>query len=161
MGKLEEVSEKKDMREKVIAITTITVLLGIALGFVVGIYFFGFAGLFNLFGVQYDSLLTILTFILFVLIIGIFTDIFAKIPLIIFSNFSPGKYALIVGTIMIEAFFAWIAIFTADELLTGLNIPLTVELVAALVVSVSEYLLEQDDRKKKESNGNQDDYKHE
>ncbi|AXI08551.1 hypothetical protein CV093_06625 [Oceanobacillus sp. 143] len=145
MGELDEVSEKKGMREKLIAIATITVLLAIAFGLVIGFYFFGFAGLFNLFDVKYDTLFTILTFILFVLIIGIFTDILAKVPRIIFSRFLTGKYTLIVCAIMIEAFFSWIAIFTADELLTGLNVPLTVELVAALIVSIAEYLLDQDD----------------
>ncbi|RDW17583.1 hypothetical protein CWR48_13765 [Oceanobacillus arenosus] len=152
MSKLDDVSEKTSVREKLGVITVITVILTIAIGFVMGIYFFGFAGLFNLFGVKYDSLFTLLTFILFVLIICIFTDIFAKIPRIIFSHFISGKYSSIIGTIMIETCFAWIAIFTADELLTDINVPLSVELFAALVICIAEYLLEKDNEKQKQSN---------
>src|SRR5690625_5027063 len=56
----------------VIGVTVFAILI---FGIIIGIYFLGFAGVSNLFGIQYDSLSSLGIFVISVFIIGFFVEL--------------------------------------------------------------------------------------
>src|SRR5699024_11751428 len=50
----------------------------VIIAFVIGIFFFGFAGILNLFGVSIDSYLSLLLFVIAYFILGTFLDLFSR-----------------------------------------------------------------------------------
>src|SRR5699024_4794708 len=53
----------------------VTVFVILIYGIIIGIYFLGFAGVSNLFGIQYDSLSSLGIFVISVFIIGFFVEL--------------------------------------------------------------------------------------
>src|SRR5699024_9273137 len=61
-------------KEKVATIIGILLLLILVVGFVLGVFFLGFAGMFRVLGVQYDSIWALLLFVVLFFVIGFFFD---------------------------------------------------------------------------------------
>src|SRR5699024_8187671 len=62
--------------EKLITILLLTLLIGVAIAFVGGLFFFGFAVLFYLIGIEYESYTSLILFVVAFVCIGFVVDIF-------------------------------------------------------------------------------------
>ena len=66
-----------DLFEKIIVITSLTLLVVLSVTFVIGSFFFGIVGFFRLFGVQYTSPYSLIGFVLFFFLFGAVVDLFS------------------------------------------------------------------------------------
>ncbi|QOY34659.1 YrvL family regulatory protein [Anaerobacillus isosaccharinicus] len=144
-------SSFRDMNliEKVIAVTAIIFLIVFSISFALGIVYFGFAGIFSLLGVKYDSFYSLLIFVLIYYIVGIITDIFSKAFVKISSQFISGKLNLFFTRMIIDCTFTWLLIFTIDEFMNSITIPFLIEILLALLLFIIEIAFE--DKKAKHS----------
>lgn len=132
-----------NLKEK-IGITLFTI---VALSFVIGILFLGFAGAFDLLGVRYDSYFHLFIFVLSYFILGFILDIFAIGLIHLSTHYVSGKAPLFLTRMVIDCSFNWLALFTVDEFMTSISIPLYVEIIVVVLLFFMEIVFE--DKKKK------------
>lgn len=71
--------KEETFRMKLFIIITITFLLIASISFILGLFFFGTVGLFNILGVHYDSIRSIILFVLAYFLISFISDILVKV----------------------------------------------------------------------------------
>ncbi|MCO7175491.1 YrvL family regulatory protein [Sporolactobacillus kofuensis] len=71
--------ENESLSGKLFVICSLSVIILTVLALMFGIFYFGFLGLFNLLGIQYDNLLALFLFTLLFLIFSCFADVFEKL----------------------------------------------------------------------------------
>ncbi|MED3929320.1 YrvL family regulatory protein, partial [Priestia megaterium] len=71
---------------KALTVIFITLIVIIAISLMLGAFVFGFIGLFKIFGVQYDSFLSLLIFLLLFFIIGFIVDLLSIFLINTFSQ---------------------------------------------------------------------------
>ena len=133
--------------EKTFGITTLTILIILSISFVFGGYFFGLAGIFSIFGVNYDSFNSLLIFFIFFLFLGSVSDLFANILIRLSTPYIPGKFNLSFTRMLIDCTFTWLALYTADEFMNSITIPFSTEIVVTLLLFFIEVAL--DNKKEK------------
>jgi len=138
-----------NIKGKILAVTSIISLTVFSISFVLGIVYFGFAGIFSLLGVNYDSFYSLLIFVASYYLIGIVTDIFSKAIVTTTSQFISGKWNLFFTRMMIDCTVTWLLIFTIDECMHSITIPFSIEILLALLLFIIEVALE--DKKGKSS----------
>ncbi|MET3695821.1 regulatory protein YrvL [Bacillus oleivorans] len=122
---------------KIIVISSLTLLIIFAIIFPIGIYFFGFAGLFSLSDVPYTSL-SLLGFVIIFSILSIFLELVAKALIEVSTQYIKNIYKSFIIRMLIYCTFTWVCINAADELINALTIPLKIELVAAFLDFILE-----------------------
>ena len=130
-----------------IAISIIALLLfiGAILAFFGGIIYFGFAGFFTLFGVQYDSGWSLLLFLLIYMIVDAIFDILVIPFMMMTVVFRRNPKLATALRILLKLIFAWAALHTVDEMMSSIDIPTRTEIILVLVLFLFE--LATDDRK--------------
>src|SRR5699024_2117400 len=71
--------KQMNKKEKIATIIGILLLLILVGGFVLGIFFLGFAGMFRVLGVQYDSNWALILFVVLFFVIGFFFDFIFRV----------------------------------------------------------------------------------
>lgn len=133
---------------KVFVFGLILLLVVLSFIFVLGLYFFGFVGFFELFDVKYESFRSLALFLLFFFIFGIITEIFAKAFVLMAYTKLAGKN-LVFWKITIETFFVWLALFTVDEMMLTIYVPFGTEIVLALLLTLADLLFDGKKKKRK------------
>ncbi|MES1042829.1 hypothetical protein FOA20_26160 [Peribacillus simplex] len=118
---------------KIFVVTALTLLVILAISFVLGIFFLGIAGFFSLFGVQYESLYSLLIFVLFYFLLSFIFDLFSISFINLTSQYVIGKYKLFITRMVIDCTFNWLSLHTVDELMNSITIPVTTEIGAVLL----------------------------
>lgn len=136
-----------DNKSSVKEIVGFTVFIIIILSFVIGIFFLGFAGAFDLLGVRYDSYLYLFLFVLSYFILGVILDIIAIGFIKLSTFYITGKVAQFLTRMTIDCSFNWLAIYTVDEFMTSISIPLHVEIIVVVVLFFMEVVF--DEKKQK------------
>ncbi|MFP3669634.1 YrvL family regulatory protein [Priestia sp. SIMBA_032] len=130
----------------------ITLIVIIAISLMLGAFVFGFIGLFKIFGVQYDSFLSLLIFLLLFFIIGFIVDLLSIFLINTFSQQIRNSKRKFLVRLVIDCSFSWFAIHTADELIRSITIPSITELIAVFLLFLLEVVM--DMNSKGESNKN-------
>ncbi|MGG3471477.1 YrvL family regulatory protein [Neobacillus pocheonensis] len=138
-----------DLFEKVLVFTAITLVVVIAITFVIGSIFFGFVGLFNLFGVRYTSPYSLIGFLLLLLLFGGGVDLCSITLIKLSSRYVTGKYKLFVIRMVIDCTFTWLALHTVDEYMDSITIPLKTEIIAVLLLFFIEIAFDNREKNKK------------
>ncbi|BDG48997.1 MULTISPECIES: YrvL family regulatory protein [Parageobacillus] len=134
--------------EKIIVVTALTLLVILSVAFIIGSIFFGITGFLNLFGVKYESFSSLLLFVLFFFLIGFILD-FISIAFIRFATQNlRGKYKSFFTRMMIDCTFSWLSFHTADEMISGITIPFTTEILAVLLFFLIEIAFEDTEKRK-------------
>ncbi|RRN67167.1 hypothetical protein EI200_23715 [Peribacillus simplex] len=115
---------------KIFVVTALTFLVILSISFVLGSFFLGIAGFFSLFGVQYESLYSLLIFVLFFFLLGFIFDLFSIAFIKLSSQYVLGKYKLFITRMVIDCTFTWLALHTVDEFMNSITIPFTTEIIA-------------------------------
>ncbi|RKQ33944.1 YrvL family regulatory protein [Oceanobacillus halophilus] len=128
---------------KIVVITSLGLLVALALVFVFGAYFFGFVGFFNLFNVEYETLGSLFLFITFIFIFSFITDLLAQAFLVVSATYYyKNKGQLIALKIILEFLFAWLAIFIVDEMMLSITVPVETEMIAAAIMVVADLVFD-------------------
>lgn len=121
-------------REKIIIGVAMTLLVAVSIGSVFGGIVFGLAGFFSLIGVSYESMGSLLLFIFFCFLVGIFFELIEQVILffIIRANL-PSKEKWI-WIALIKLILSWIVIHIVNELMTTVVLSSLAELLTALLI---------------------------
>ncbi|WP_163580553.1 YrvL family regulatory protein [Gracilibacillus saliphilus] len=129
-------------KEKLITVVAITLLIIVAVGFVLGIFFFGFVGVFELLGVQYTSVWSLIVFVISFFVIGIIVDlIFKPIFKLILRNIT-GKLQTPASRFVYELVSNWFVLFTVDEFMRRISLSVYTEVIMALLLAVLELVFD-------------------
>ncbi|WP_425541837.1 YrvL family regulatory protein [Bacillus carboniphilus] len=123
---------------KVIVITAIIFLVIFSVSLVLGIFYFGFAGIFSLLGVKYDSFYSLLIFVLSYFLAGFVTDIFSDVFVRLSTHFISGKLKLFFTRMIIYCTFSLLLLFTIDEFMSSITIPFSIKILIALFLFTIE-----------------------
>lgn len=110
----------------------------IVLGFIIGIYFIGFAGLFHLLGAEYDSVkalsLFVISFFSIAFVIDLFVHPFSKI----ITRQFPHKYHAFFLQFAIETSANWMVLHAINALMNTVSMTVTDELIIAVFLFFAE-----------------------
>ncbi len=142
--------KKMNPKEKIITVISITLLMIFLIGFILGILFFGFAGIFALLGVSYQSIWSLVIFVISFFVLGFFIDIFfdALTKLAIKDLSSKGTIFFIQ---FIFGFASnWLVLFTVDAFMDSIKFSPKAMLIITLILALLEPVF--DNKKKVNSN---------
>jgi len=132
-----------DFFEKAMVISALVLLVVISITIVIGSIFFGLVGFFNLFGVQYSSILSLIGFVLVLLLFGGLVDLISiSLITLLSQRYESSEYKLFITRMVIDCSFTWIAFHTVDEFMNSITIPLKTEIIAVLLLFLIEIAFE-------------------
>ncbi|ONN64117.1 regulatory YrvL family protein, partial [Herbaspirillum sp. VT-16-41] len=134
-----------NIKEKMATILGIALLIILAVGFVFGLFFFGLAGIFELLDVRYESIWSLVVFVINFIILGIIVELFSKVIFNVSVRNITGKRKVILIRAIIEGTSNWLVLFTVDELMTSIALSLKTEIIIALLLTVIEIVFDGDD----------------
>ena len=132
--------------EKTVTVAVITVLIILVVGFIFGLYFFGMAGVFKLLGVQYDSIWSLVVFVVSFFILCVFVELFTKAIFKLYVRNITGKIKLLLIRISFECISNWLVLFTVDEYMKSITLSLETEIIVVLLLAVLEVAFDDDDK---------------
>lgn len=128
--------------DKIILAISMTLLFALALLLVGGAFLFGFAGLFQLFSVQYETKSALIYYIVLLIPLTLLFEIATMSVLIRVLPRLTKKWFMMVLKMGVSFLFIWIPLYLTDEWIKGITVPLYTELVAALLLLVLDSLVE-------------------
>lgn len=141
----EDSFKNMNFKEKTATIIGISFLVILIISFVLGIFLFGFAGLFTLLGVHYQSIWSLLFFVIFFLTLGsivdFFSDAIAKRSVIHIS----GSVTSFLLQMLIGSASSWITLMLLDANMINVVLSPVTKLIIALFLGLLEPVF--DDKK--------------
>lgn len=123
---------------KFVAILLVGFVLVASILFMVGAYFFGFVGFFNIFDVEYQSLESLFTFLIFFLILSFITNLIGKSFLVILGPYLKTKKNLKRAKFILHTLSLWLAIFIVSEMMVTIHIPFGTALLGAVLLALAD-----------------------
>ena len=126
------------MTQKIKTIIGMTLFSVFILGIIMGIYFLGIAGIFEILGVQYQSIWSLIIFVISIFILGLPIDL----VLGAMANLSVEKISGKITAFVIQFLFGFvtnlIVIFTVDALMSSINLSSGAKLIISLILTFFE-----------------------
>lgn len=138
---------RMNKKEKVTTILGIVLLVLFVIAFIFGMYFFGMAGVFKILGVQYESVWSLVLFVVGILLIGIVIELFTKVFFYLSVRKITEKYLRVIIRLLFEGGSNWLVLFTVDEIMRSVEIPIQTEMIIALFLAVFEILFDDDEKR--------------
>lgn len=136
----------KSITGKIIFFAIIVILIGIFLSLLFSIFFFGFAGIFTLLGVHYDSIWTLILFVITYFIVGFIVEIFfdgLRKFAVQYTNESVESFII---QILISFVGNYFVISLLEFIITGISFAFTTKIVIVLLLAILDVVF---DNKKK------------
>lgn len=126
--------------------TVVIILILTAVLIMFGVFVLGFNGLFIIFGVEYQSIWSLVLYTGFYFLFGSIADLAAKlvIHLVMTRQRSAGSFRIFLITIIIDTGFAWLVLHTIDEFMTTINVPVWTEILIALIIALLDYFFDEE-----------------
>lgn len=121
-------------REKIIIGVAMTLLVAVSIGIVFGGIIFGLAGFFSLIGVSYESIGSLLLFIFFCFLVGIFFEVIEQIILFFITRANLPSKEQSVWIALIKLILSWIVIHIVNEIMTTVVLSSLAEFLTALLI---------------------------
>ncbi len=133
------------IKEKLLIMIGVMILIIMAMGIVFGGYFFGLAGVFELLGVQYNSVWSLFVFVMGFFILGIFVELITKVIFVLSTRNTRDKAYVLMIRLSLEFLSNWLVLFTGDELMKGITLSWKTEVMIALLLAVVERIFDKED----------------
>ena len=137
----------RSLKQKIAIVIGIAILVIFALGFVFGVYFFGLAGLFKLLGIEYESVWSLVIFVISIFIAGIIIELFMKAVYLLTVENLTGPLKKVMIRFGFEFFTNWLVLFLVDEFMSSITISIHAEIIIAVVISVLEIAFDDEEEK--------------
>ncbi|WP_080847699.1 YrvL family regulatory protein [Cytobacillus gottheilii] len=135
--------KEESFSSKFFIIVTMSLLVLGAVGFVVAVYYFGILGLFSILGIQYESLFSLLLFVIFYFLLGIIGDIVLKAFIILMKAAGiTAKLSFHAGLLLFSFLINWAIISAINLLMDSIEIAALTGIILALIISVIEMVLD-------------------
>lgn len=128
-----------------------TLLVVVAVAVVFGGFFLGLTGFFYLIGVTYESIGSLLMFVLYCFLVGIFFEIIEKIIVYFIVRANMGSRIKWVWITLVKLVLTWIVIHTVNELMTTVVLSGFAEFLTTLLI-VSIDIVFDDEKKVEDDN---------
>jgi Regulatory protein YrvL len=141
--------KQEPLSTKIFIIITMSLLVLSAIGFIIAVYYFGILGLFNILGIQYESLFSLLLFVLFYFLLGLIGDIVLKAFIILMK--AAGITSALphnAGVLLFSFLINWALISLINMLMDSIDIAFLTGIILALIISIIEMALDSLDDKK-------------
>ena len=127
--------------------TTLGVLsiLSVVVGFILVLYFFGMAAIFELLGVQYNSNWSLVVFVVSFFILGVIVEMFTKAIFKLSVRNITGKIKMFFIRISFESTSNWLVLFTVDEFMRSITLSLKIEIIISLLLALLEMAFDDDE----------------
>lgn len=132
--------------EKVIVAGAMTLLIGVAVAVVFGGTFLGLTGFFLLIGVTYESIGSLLLFVLYYFLVGIIFEIIEHILLYFIKRAHIRSKEKWVWIALVKMVLTWVVIHTVNEFMTTVVLSGFAEILTTLLI-VSIDIVFDDDKK--------------
>lgn len=133
-----------NLKGKIATIVGLALLIILVAALVIGLYIFGLAGIFELLGVQYKSIWSLVVFVVSFFMLGIFVELFSKAIYKLSVLNITGKIKLYSIRISVEYISNWLVLFTVDEFMTSITLSLKTEIFIAFLIAIIETVLDDD-----------------
>ncbi|MFF2589622.1 YrvL family regulatory protein [Peribacillus butanolivorans] len=133
-----------NIKEKMTTVAGIAFLIILVTGFVMGLYFFGLVGVFELLGVQYESIRSLVVFVVSFFILGIIVELFFKAIFELSVRNITGKIKVFLIRISLEGTTNLLVLFTVDEVMKSITLSLKTEIIIALLLAIIEIVFDDD-----------------
>ena len=121
-------------RDKIIIGIAMTLLVAVSIGIVFGGLVFGLAGFFSLLGVSYESIGSLLWFIFFCFLVGIFFEIIEQVILLFIARSKAPSKEKWIWIALIKLILSWIVIHIVNEFMTTVVLSSVAEFLTALLI---------------------------
>ena len=132
----DESFKNMSLKEKTVTVIGIIFFIVLVIGFVFGVFFFGFAGIFELLGVHYESIWSLIIFVLSFFILGLMVDLFIDAMVTLTVENITGY----VSAFFIQFLFGfasnWLVLLIVDAFIKGITLSLETKLIVALLLGV-------------------------
>src|SRR5699024_1051431 len=135
----------------VIGVTVFAILI---FGIIIGIYFLGFAGVSNLFGIQYDSLSSLGIFVISVFIIGFFVDFIFDSLTILAVEKLVNYYIAFLVQLLFMFISECIVLGIVEAVMDSISLPEKTLLLLAALLSLLSNIFDNKKRKMEKSTEN-------
>ena len=132
------------IKEKTAIVAGIALLIILVAGFVLGLYFFGLAGIFELLGVQYKSIWSLVVFVVSFYILALIVELFSQAIFELAVQNITGKIKVFFIRISFESTSNWLVLFTVDEFMKSITLSMKTEIIIALLIAVLEIVFDDD-----------------
>lgn len=136
-----------DMKQKVGKILGITLFVILILSFVIGIYLFGMAGIFELIGAEYTSFWSLVIFVVSFFILTSIIELFSKPISEILTGKTTDKFVVLFVQFIIQVLTNWLCLFIVDVFMDSITLSLQAGLIVAILLTIFETAFE--DREKR------------
>ncbi|MFE0505100.1 YrvL family regulatory protein [Peribacillus butanolivorans] len=133
-----------NIKEKMTTVAGIVFLIILVVGFVMGLYFFGLVGVFELLGVQYESIRSLVVFVVSFFILGIIVELFFKAIFELSVRNITGKIKVFFIRISFEGTSNLLVLFAVDEVMKSITLSLKTEIIIALLLAIIEIVFDDD-----------------
>lgn len=131
-----------NIKEKTVTVAGIALLIILVVGFVLGLYFFGMVGAFELLGVHYKSIWSLIVFVVSFFILSVIVELFSNAIFKLSVRNITGKIKLFFARISFEGTSNWLVLFTVDEFMKVITLSLETEIIVALLIALLEIVFD-------------------
>ena len=136
--------------EKLITILLLILLIGVAIAFVGGLFFFGFAGLFYLIGIEYESYTSLILFVVAFLCIGFVVDIFFEGLAKCSNGYIEKKWQQIVMFLLSSFAGNFLVLVIVDSVMTSISLSFQAKLILAVCLALIDQAFSSEGDKKED-----------
>ncbi|WP_226376884.1 YrvL family regulatory protein [Oceanobacillus halotolerans] len=108
------------------------------MGIIIGVYFLGIAGIFEILGVQYQSIWSLIIFVISIFILGLPVDLVLGAMADLSAEKISGKITAFVVQFLFGFVTNWIVIFTVDAFMSSINLSPGAKLFISLILTFFE-----------------------
>ena len=143
--------KQMNKKEKIATIIGILLLLILVGGFVLGIFFLGFAGMFRVLGVQYDSNWALILFVVLFFVIGFFFDFIFRVLTNLTKRYMSDQRISFSITFLFNLIKNGLVLFLVDDLMRSITLSFTTKLILAFLLSMVDSILDEREMKRETS----------
>lgn len=130
-----------NVTDKIILAISMTFLVFLAIFVIGGGFVFGFAGLFKLFSVHYETKSALVYYVMLLIPLTLLFEVATFFLLLRVIVFLRKPWIIIAGTIAIKYLFIWFPLYLTDEIINTIAVPLHTELVAAVILCLLDSIV--------------------
>src|SRR5699024_998163 len=143
--------KQMNKKEKIATIIGILLLLILVGGFVLGIFFLGFAGMFRVLGVQYDSNWALFLFVVLFFVIGFFFDFIFRVLTNLTKRYMSDQRISFSITFLFNLIKNGLVLFLLDDLMRSIILSFTTKLNLTFLFSMVYSIFYEREMKRKTS----------
>lgn len=127
-------------KEKIITIILVLLFVTVILLLVGGLFFFGFAGLFYLIGIEYDSITSLIIFVALFFLIGLLVDVFFEAIAKLVNQMMEGKSVQIMIRLSFAILGNGLVLMIVDFFISGITLSAKAIIILAICLAIIDEL---------------------